>query len=389
MATSKTNFGHFLSHWMPAHCARAKRKLQLMLGLDQFGIIPSSCDSRALDCTFRARVETAAGVMVAQFSFDESTTVMQVKAKVAQIAPQFPACFQQFLFSGHENYDLLKDEDRLKQAIEKIISSSSQPTGGAKLNQATAGSDAGSRNEKVKNQNAVSSDTTSTSTNKSKSCNSAAKLQQGSEICLCLTVRTPRWSRSRSHCDLELSNNDRRIKQRGLLSLWPGAVGAFRLTHPGHFFTIQIREVPKYATHLLIGVASERVLSMRQGVGMKGDVFSTPATSHRVGVQLEVRMSNNLTSIRSVGRNKASDPYREVVGIWEPGDTVTLRLESSDQTSRRLMFAINDKLIKRVVIARDNASDEGAAFVPYCSLPAESVVEMVAGDGEPLPPLTE
>ena len=92
---------HLLARWFPSHGYRAKAKLTALLGLSTSE--PDS-DSHTVAPGLRVRVETAAGILVAQLDdIDELATVMDVKIIVAKAVPRARAPpNQQFLVSGYE-----------------------------------------------------------------------------------------------------------------------------------------------------------------------------------------------------------------------------------------------------------------------------------------------
>ena len=115
-----------VSQWMPCHCHVAKIKLLQMLGM-QF--VASTTDGNAsiphsiakTPVAFRVRVETAAGIVVAQVSGMRTDTVLDIEQKVANIVPQFPPLNQQLFVSGYEQHGVLENSSLFRDAVETSL----------------------------------------------------------------------------------------------------------------------------------------------------------------------------------------------------------------------------------------------------------------------------
>ena len=287
--------------WLPSHCAMAKSKLRMMLGLPSHGTstpqadINSDSNQPELTPMLRVRVETVAGVLVAQFGVGKSATVKEVKMHVATLAPQFPVDTQQLLLAGYEKHGVLKDHDVLQSGVAAIVGAQSQAS-------------------------------TETET-----------FARDTEICLWVAVQTVRWSRSRSNQTLVFSENNQRIKRMGNLDNFPCGVGTIRLTKPGHCFTVRVCELPRSPNCLSIGIGCENGkyrVTGGLGIGREQETiglwFQTVGGWTRTVSKPRVRVLGLPAKGPELKVCDPGDQFTFTLGSGSKGLTLTFALNSSE-----------------------------------------------------------
>ena len=293
--------------------------LRLMLGLSASNSSPHSAASG-----FGIRVETPAGLIVAQLHVNDATTVRDVKVQVAKVAPRFPVSSQQLLVSGCEGHGVLQDDSVLKEAVEHMR---------------TEQHDRGSGQQNG-------------------SAGHAVKLKAGDVICLCLIVSSVTWSKSRSHPELVISHGGRQITREK--TDWSGAsgVGAISLSEPGHFFTVQIRRMASSFNYVSVGIVSESYL---------------PSNWKRLKKPREVNTGSVVVWYAGSGIRGVGVPLRT------PGDRITIAIARHNQHSLVVVATINGAPVPGL----GGFPLRHPPFVPLCTIATGSVLEMQEGLGDP------
>ena len=315
--------------WVPSHCSSAKTKLLSMLGLlGMENIVLAVNDGGAMD-SLRVRVETAAGVIVAQLRMKEDATVGDVKNAVAQVAPRYPALAQQLLLLGHERHGVLKDASVLKTTARQFAAESF--TEHSRLGASSTDSDKG--------------------------CGPAIRSEDA--VCLCLCVATPRWQVPTAQQEVIVTNDRRCVERPRSLGRYIYACGALILQQPGHFFSVRIKKVKTISTRLGIGVGYVWESTNGRVMIWRNDVVS-PGTFMQVGDKTNTRLPN-LTA-------------------WQPGDEVTVTLGSSAKGELTVKFAINSKHVHEAIAP----TSLKLPVFPLCTVAVKSCLELVGGLGVPV-----
>ena len=343
-----------LGKWLPSHCHKAKMQLRAMLGLhatttgtgpDNAGAGGGTSNvqgmvrgnvSSAAESGFRVKVETAAGVIVAQFHVDEAATVHDVKLKVNNVAKQFPVADQQFLVSGYERHGVLKDDASvLKNVLDRIFSAEST---------IDEGIGDGSQDSSAR-----------------------ATLNQGDEVCLCLVLSNVRWSKSRSSTGLNFGDDGKSV-QRQRFRDEVFAVGSLCLTECGHFFTVQIAE--QTTRYISIGIACET-----QVPHSWARIPNWNLTFLDINTLSIWSCPGRRWGVRALGTEMV--PQQEA--SFKVGDKITVALGQRDDGSLAVIFSVNGTTISniRVTIRKP-------PFIPLCKLTDSCRLVMVGGCGQPL-----
>ena len=310
---------------MPPHARVAISKLRLLLGLERRGTTSSSPGSPSNNTKsapgLGVRIETAAGTIVARLTVSTTTTVKDVKTRVAAVAPQFSGLALQLLVSGFESHGVLQDSSILRDSVTNVLQ------------------------------------------------NSNGELMQQNEICLCIAVRALiRWSVSRSDRGLDISEDGCRLARGGSYGGKYG-IGTTRLTKPGHFFTVQINKLPKDKDRVGIGVLCENFLPQRISAGC------VPRPPIKGGGALRLYCTGDRCGLRSFGFETTPPPMRG----WETGDRITIRFDKHHITNWAMVISLNGKKVREVL---DPGRDP--PFLPLCSVSHGCCLEIVDGFGEPL-----
>ena len=430
LLASKTTLVRVIGHWVPSHCTQARASLRSLLGLQNVGgrDTNDNGENKKSQSGYHVIVETPAGAIVAQFHVDADATLRDVKTKIAEMAPKFAISEQQLLVVGHIDQGILTRPGigSFKNAVERVLrgtalklemAKSVNPKNivvrntndsltseliappipqsncvnlklPAKASEQEISSEIGANIDANANTDSADTSSNAISENISESGGDGAgdksavqtSLQLGDEVTLCLTLRTARWSKSRSQPYLEFSQNDQRVKRPGSRSNYPCAVGSIRLTEPGHFFTVRVVELPKSANALTIGIGPEQgSYRLHGGRGIGAEPGTIGAWVRGVGAR--IRNDNPAKCVRVLGREVEGPELK----VWKPGDRLTFSLEKcahekGSNPDLQLAFALNDKVYYTVRIPKEVQPP----FVPLCTLPNDCMLEMLQGVGDVL-----
>ena len=388
IAVAKEVLVRVVGHWVPSHCSTARQKLLSMLGLllQSSNNGDASQGNRTKDagkcCTVRVRVETASGLVVAQFTTDTTATVRDVKVQVEKQAPQYPVSDQQLLVSGHERHGVLQDAGMFCDVVEVILKLKQhqeendvmvdeEPLPNSEACEALEAAEAepprsmkaelgATPNKSTKSKDKADDDDGDAKTQRPRQTTVDATIRQLGEICLCLTVAAARWSPSLSHSNCTLSHERRRIAYVARWTPWPRGVGTIRLTRPGHFYTVRVVELPKMPNRVVFGLACDD--------GCLPE-YKPPFAIFCGGLPgLQVRAGNKIVR---VGR---------VMKAWRPGDTVRVTLGSDKDGSLTVAYSINGDRVHEMVAPTGKSTSP--PFVPFCTFPPACVLDMEDGFGD-------
>ena len=371
-------------YWIPSHCATANLKLRLLLGLIHHPRDKEGCPHKQQPPEFRVRVETAAGVIAAQFKVDDirTTTLKDVKLKVTEhLGPQFPPSSQKLRLSGLERHSLCTyDEIDLEEVVQSTLWVEQKDTESATR---AAVCQAVTANNSTKTNEQDSTAMVSSSSAASISSTLRETLKRGGDICLCMTVASPvKWSKLKSHPDIDFTAYDRIIETWGCR---PPGIGTVRLTQPGHYFTVNCVSIGSTGS-LWVGVISCANIPRKWpecGIYLpepgNGIVAAWRQGDDQFGIRVEVEVQ------------KMHAETTSTVEGWKEGDNVTVTLvtgqgqsekeKAPSQMARpRLAFALNGTQFAET----DVPPTMPLPWLPLCRLTTGTILEMVGGAGEPM-----